>query len=116
MTIKEALHQFIDEGWDTFIESHQLVDIAGAEKPYADMTPALSASTADEPAEAEVGAKSDVRVVRTPASGDKVYLLSETDMTKKWVRTPEMLKEAGFTFGDVQKIEDSELSKYKLTY
>lgn len=54
----------------------------------------------------------DKRVVRTKSSGDRVYLLDEIKKTRQWVYNPEVLDSLGFTMGDVQEVEDSEILKY----
>lgn len=54
----------------------------------------------------------DTRVVRSKSTGDKVYLLNDKEMTKRWVLSPEVLSGMGFTFSDVTEIPDEELAKY----
>lgn len=53
------------------------------------------------------------RVVRTATSGDRVYLLNETDKTRQWVTNTEILAQRGFALNDVTEITDDELMKYQ---
>lgn|SRR3990167_1649170 len=59
-------------------------------------------------------APSDQRVVRTKSSGDRVHLLDESEGTRHWVTSAEILEASGFSLTDVQEVEDSELLKYKM--
>ena len=54
------------------------------------------------------------RVVRTKASGDKVYLLDDNTETRHWIASPEALEQQGFTMGDVIEVEEAECFKYQM--
>ena len=57
------------------------------------------------------------RVVRTKSSGDRVYLLDDTQdpKTRSWVTNPEVLKGLGFEIEDVKEVDDAELLKYAMS-
>ena len=111
---RELLHAFIEECWDKWLETKGIG--LELEKPTAD-SPEPATFTDVEVAEeaTPVGPKvvNDTRAVRAPSTGDKVYLINEKDMTKRWVTNPEVLKAHGFGLEDVVEIKDIELSKYK---
>ena len=50
-------------------------------------------------------------VVRTEASGDRVYFV--LDGKKQWVESPDILRKLGFNFPDVKIIEPLKLSDYE---
>lgn len=54
------------------------------------------------------------RVVRTKASGDRVYMIDEEKKTRHWITNPAVLKGLGFELGDVAEVEDTEMLKYQL--
>lgn len=54
------------------------------------------------------------RVVRTKTSGDRVYLLDDTDKTRHWIANPDVLTNLGFDMSDVIDVEDAELIKYRM--
>src|SRR5688572_24148144 len=54
------------------------------------------------------------RVVRTKASGDRVYMVDEEKKTRHWITNPDVLKNLGFELGDVKEIDDTEMLKYQL--
>lgn len=56
----------------------------------------------------------DKRVVRTKASGDRVYLLDDVKKTRQWVTNPEVLDSLGFTLIDVGEVEEDEMLKYQM--
>lgn len=56
----------------------------------------------------------DKRVVRTKASGDRVYFIDEVKKTRQWVTNPEILKSLGFEMSDVTEVNDAELLKYQM--
>ena len=57
----------------------------------------------------------DKRVVRTKASGDRVYLLDEVKETRSWVTNPQVLDGLGFTMEDVTEVADAEMLKYAMS-
>jgi len=71
-------------------------------------------SPANELSEVKDTKPTNKRVVRTKASGDKVYLLDEAQKTRQWVAKPEVLEGLGFTMEDVVEINDAEAFKYSM--
>ena len=57
----------------------------------------------------------DKRVVRTKASGDRVYLLDEVKKTRSWITNPQVLDGLGFTMEDVTEVADAEMLKYAMS-
>jgi hypothetical protein len=55
----------------------------------------------------------DKRVVRTKASGDRVYFIDEEKKIRQWVTNPEILKSLGFELSDVNEVDDAELLRYQ---
>lgn len=86
-------------------EAHKLVD------QLFDSKPVEGKEVPDEP---KRELPKDKRVVRTKASGDRVYLIDENKKTRAWLTNPEVLKASGFEIGDVQEVDDSELLKYQM--
>jgi hypothetical protein len=80
-------------------------------KPYAEESIPVIGSIGETE---QAGPPATKRVVRSPKTGDKVYMIDEEQSTKKWVKSPEMLEELGFGFSDVQDITDEVLAKYRL--
>lgn len=91
MTREEA-HKLIDELFD--IQTTQATEI-----------------TPEEPKKELPEGK---RVVRTPTSGDKVYLLDEVKKTRQWLATGEVLTALGYDQSDVQDETDINLYKYSM--
>ena len=54
------------------------------------------------------------RVVRTKSTGDRVYMLTDADNSRRWITNPEVLKGLGFEMGDITEVDDSELMKYTM--
>ena len=56
------------------------------------------------------------RVVRTKTSGDRVYLLDDTQnpKTRAWVTNEDILNKLGFTQADVIEVDDVEMMKYNM--
>lgn len=54
------------------------------------------------------------RVVRTKASGDRVYLIDEVKKTRQWVTNPEVLAALGFESSDVNEVDENEMMKYQM--
>lgn len=57
----------------------------------------------------------DKRVVRTKASGDRVYLLDEVKKSRAWVTNPEVLKSLGFELNDVGDVDEEEMLRYQMS-
>jgi hypothetical protein len=89
-------------------------------RPTADTSPAPHEVTettekADSPEDALPAApERTTKAVRAPKTGDKVYEINLVDKTKKWIRNPKELEDAGYNFGMVENITDAEMSEYKL--
>lgn len=73
-------------------------------------TDSPTASVEDTPVKAD-----GTRAVRSKGSGDRVFLLDDNAKTKRWITSPEVLKELGFEAGDVVEVEDSELAGYQMS-
>ncbi len=80
--------------------------------------PVTSASPENEITEVKddtgVAKRTDQRVVRTPSSGDRVYLLDETAKTRAWVTKGEVLTALGFIQADVEEVDDTKLLSYQM--
>lgn len=105
---KKMMHQFIDETWDAWIRKASLTEF---DKPTADAQTEPSTSTDEAVSEDETTPTK--RAVRTKSSGDKVYMVDDETMTKRWISSPDVLKGLGFNLEDVTEIEDMELAKYR---
>jgi hypothetical protein len=90
-------------------EAHALVD-----KLFDMGTEAPAAPAEVDPEVPKVAKPEGKRVVRTRSSGDRVYYLDDTEKTRQWVYSPEVLESLGFDMNDVGEVEDSELLKYRM--
>lgn len=74
----------------------------------------LSPSVEHETEELKKELPKDKRVVRTPTSGDRVYLLDEVKKTRQWIASGEVLSGLGYDQSDVQDETDANLYKYSM--
>lgn len=88
--------------------AHKLIDKLFDE---LDKTPISELATPETPMRVLPEGK---RVVRTKTSGDRVYLLDDTEKTRHWIANPDVLTNLGFDMSDVIDVEDSELMKYRM--
>lgn len=92
-----------------FVDSLVTVEEA-SQKPTADTpTEAVKVEVKEEKPKPE-----GKRAARSPATGDKVYILDTKEKTKHWVTTEKILQEQGWELGEVENLEDSELNEYRL--
>jgi hypothetical protein len=116
MSAREDIHKLIDDYFDKLGGPLAEASVGAplpmtGTKPYAD-TPEEVVEA--KPVEVPTNTRADgTRVVRSKSSGDKVYLLNDNDMTKRWVVSPEVLRGLGFDFADVQDVSDLDFLKYK---
>lgn len=54
--------------------------------------------------------QSDVSLVRSSNSGDKIYLIK--NRVKHWVTSPQVLKALGYDFGQEKEVDKSEMANY----
>lgn len=111
---REEAHRLVDKIYD-LAEKEKVANNAPDQEATPPSEPAAPAAEAQK-AEAAPQKPKDQRVVRTKSSGDRVYLLNDgkDPKTRQWVYNPEVLESLGFSFSDVQEIEDSELLKYSM--
>ncbi len=103
---RNELHQIIDSYLDE-VEGKTTATVT-FERPTEDTEEVEEAVVEEKPK-----TDPDTRVVRSKGTGDKVYLLNDKEMTKRWITSPQVLEGLGFGMGDVGEIPDLELSKYK---
>lgn len=112
MTREEA-HILVDRlfGEADFLETSQLIT---SKMEDASTTPpklGIVGDTLEAPARE---LPKDKRVVRTKASGDRVYLLDEVKKTRQWVTNPDVLDSLGFELGDVGEVDEDEMLRYQM--
>jgi hypothetical protein len=71
------------------------------------------APTEQEDTSDSVQVSNHLRVVRTPSTADRVYLLNDEAKTRQWVTNPEVLASLGFTLADVVEMDDNQLLEYQ---
>jgi hypothetical protein len=97
LEIGDTLNELLDELKKTGLKVVEEAKVIGK--------PATSKPT-EEAVKNRVG-----EVVRTEASGDRVYFV--LDGKKQWVESPDILRKLGFNFPDVKIIEPLKLSDYE---
>lgn len=111
------LHQKIDE-WaaEERAKEQQAATTATPPTPATADVPAAPALAGGPVPSAEVPStgpnEKNQRVVRTKTSGDRVYLVDETNKTRQWITTPQILEALGFTLNNVSEMEEPEFLKY----
>ena len=94
------------------VQEAEVVEATQEAPPAPKSTPTDAPKTAEEPKEeqvvVEVKKEHKYRAVR--GSGDPIYLIVEGK--KHWVLNGETYKKLGYSFGEEDKIEQSELATY----
>lgn len=114
MSVREDLHKLIDDYFDKIggpLAEQAVEQPLSGTKPYADTPETNPVESVPVPSGPKM--VGDTHVVRSKSSGDKVYVLNDKEMTKRWVTSPEVLKGLGFDFSDVTEMSDLDFLKYK---
>lgn len=102
--IKQDIYKLIDQYFEAYFA-----------KPTADTPEVSEGEVVDSTPTVKKELPEGKRAVRTKTTGDRVYLLDEKEMTKRWITSPEVLEGMGFGLADVVEIEDAEFHKYKIS-
>lgn len=112
MIDREEAHQLVDEVFNAAEAGGMKPDNVSINLGKNEVAAPLPVSAVSvEPAKILPEGK---RVVRTKASGDRVYFLDDVKKTRQWIANPDVLTQLGFEMSDVVEIDDTEMIKFQM--